>query len=152
MVFDAALKIYVPVAWVLMSGKTEECYWQAFNWLTSAVEDIDPSYIGVDFERGFFTQISNHFPDAKLIGCKFHFKQAARRMMVKLGIVETEIQYAMKTGIYDLLTVLPLDQIEKGIAYVRTKIIVFVEEQKYSEKETQASFDLWDKFWDYFER
>ena len=31
MVFDASLKIYIPVAWILMTGKTEECYWQTFN-------------------------------------------------------------------------------------------------------------------------
>ena len=71
MVFDASLKIYVPVAWILMSGKTEECYWHAFNWLTNAVEDIDPSYTGVDFDRGFFTQISIHFSCAKLIVANF---------------------------------------------------------------------------------
>ena len=152
MVFDASLKIYVPVAWILMSGKTEECYWHAFNWLTNAVEDIDPFYIGVDFEQGFLTQITVHFPCAKLSGCKFHFKQAARRMMVKLSICEVEITFAMRTGIYDLLMVIPLNQIEKGIAYIRTKMVEFVEDQPYSDKEEQASIDLWDKFWDYFER
>ena len=67
MVFDAAHKVYVPVAWILMSGKTEECYWQAFNWLTSAIKDIDASYIGVDFERAFFAQLGTHFSDAKLM-------------------------------------------------------------------------------------
>jgi hypothetical protein len=88
MVFDAALKIYVPVAWILMTGKPDECYWQAFNSLCNTVEFIDPSYIGVDFELAFFRMIGIHFLDAKLFGCKFHFKQAARRMMVKLEISE----------------------------------------------------------------
>jgi hypothetical protein len=101
-----------------MSGKTEECYWQAFNWLTSAVEDIDASYIGVDFERAFFTQLGAHFSDAKLMGCLFHFKQAARRKMVDLGIPDSEIKFAMARGMYDLLTVIPIDQLEKGVVYV----------------------------------
>ena len=39
-VFDAALKIYVSVAWVLMMGKSDECYWYAFNWLCNSVECI----------------------------------------------------------------------------------------------------------------
>ena len=73
-------------------------------------------------------------------------------MMVKLGICEVEITFAMRTGIYDLLMVMPLNQIEKGIAYIRTKMVEFVEDQPYSDKEEQASIDLWDKFWDYFER
>jgi hypothetical protein len=151
MVLDASLKIHVPAAWILMFGKTEECYWHAFNRLTNAVEDINPSYIGVDFEQGFFTQLSVHFPDAKLIGCKFHFKQAARRMMVKLGICEVEMKFTIRSKVYDLYMVIPVDLIEKGIAYIRTKIIKLVELQIYSEKEEQASFDRWDQFWEYFE-
>ena len=152
MVFDAARKVYVPVAWILMSGKTEECYWQAFNWLTSAVEDIDASYIGVDFERAFFTQLGTHFPDAKLMGCLFHFKQAARRKMVDLGIPDSEIKPAMARGVYDLLTVIPIDQLEKGVVYVRTKIIDFSSELSKAVKEEEASVERWEKFWDYFER
>ena len=73
-------------------------------------------------------------------------------MMVKVGICEVEITFAMRTSIYDLLMVIPLNQIEKGIAYIRTKIIEFVKDQSYSNKEEQASIDIWDKFWDYFER
>ena len=152
MVFDAAHKVYVPVAWILMSGKTEECCGQAFNWLTSAVEDIDASYIGVDFERAFFTQLGTHFPDAKLMGCLFHFKQAARRKMVDLGIPDSEIKFAMARGMYDLLTVIPIDQLEKGVVYVRTKIIDFSSELSKSVKEEEeASVERWDKFWEYFE-
>lgn len=152
MVFDAALKIYVPVAWILMTGKSDECYWHAFNWLCNSVECIEPSYIGVDFKLAFFRMIGIHFPDAKLLGCKFHFKQAARRMMVKLGIPENEVKFAMKPGMYDLVMVLEADQIQKGIAYVRTKIIGFVEEQSYSAKEETTAFKKWDQFWEYFER
>jgi len=56
-----------------MTGKTTECYWQVFNWLTSAVQDMDPAYVGVDFERAFFTNVWIHFENAKLLGCLFHF-------------------------------------------------------------------------------
>ena len=48
--------------------------------------------------------------------------------------------------------VLEADQIQKGIAYVRTKIIGFVEEQSYSAKEETTAFKKWDQFWEYFER
>ena len=85
MIFDAGHRIYTPVAWALMTGKTNECYWQVFNWISSVVQDLDPSYIGVYFELAFFTNVSIHFPEAKLIGCLFHFKQAIRRKMKKLS-------------------------------------------------------------------
>jgi len=54
--------------------------------------------------------------------------------------------------VYDLVMVLEADQIQKGIAYVRTKIIGFVEEQSYSAKEETTAFKKWDQFWEYFER
>jgi hypothetical protein len=134
-----------------MLGKTEECYWQAFNWLTSVIEDNDASYIGLDVERAFFIQLGIHFPDAKLMGCLFHFKQAARRKMVDLGIPENEIKSAMVRGVHDLFTVILIQQLEKGIVFVQTKIIHFVSELSSSAKEEHASVERWDKFWEYFE-
>jgi len=58
MVFDAGCHIYTPVAWALMSGKTSKCYWHVFNWLTSSVQELDSSYVGVDFEYAFFSKLS----------------------------------------------------------------------------------------------
>ena len=72
------------------------------------VQDLDPSYIGVDFERALFTNVSNHFPEAKLIGCLFHFKQAIHRKMKQLKFPDKEVDYAMRRGVIDLLTVIPV--------------------------------------------
>jgi hypothetical protein len=58
----------------------------------------------------------------------------------------------MARGVYDLLTVIPIEQLEKGIVFVRTKIIDFVGELSDSDKGEQASVERWDKFWKYFER
>jgi hypothetical protein len=66
----------------LMSGKTSNCYWQVFDWLTSSVQELDPSYVGVDFECAFFSNAAINFADAILIGCLFHFKQAIHRMLL----------------------------------------------------------------------
>eukprot|EP00804_Cyclotella_cryptica_P029811 CCRYP_019331-RA/>CCRYP_019331-RA protein AED:0.18 eAED:0.28 QI:1855/0.6/0.66/1/0/0/6/0/167 len=96
----------------LMTGKTNECYWQVFNWITSVVQDLDPSYIGVDFELAFFTNVSIHFPEAKLIGCLFHFKQAIRRKMKKLKFPNKEVDYAMRRGVIDLLTAIPIKHLK----------------------------------------
>lgn len=59
-----------------MTGKTSKCYSVDFSWLTSAVESIKPVFVGVDFERAFWTQDTNHFAGADIIGCLFHFKEA----------------------------------------------------------------------------
>ena len=73
-------------------------------------------------------------------------------MIVKLGIPENETKFATQPGVYDLVMVIEADQIQKGIANVRTKIIGFVEEQSYSSKEETTTFEKWDQFWEYFER
>jgi hypothetical protein len=61
--------------------------------------------IGVGFERTFWTNVALDFPDVKLVGCNFHFKQAGKRNMEKHHIPGHEIGYAMRFGVYDLLTV-----------------------------------------------
>ena len=159
MVFDASLNINIPVVWILMTGKTEECYWQAFNWLVSVAKSIDPSYIGVDFERAFFSQAQLHFPNARLIGCLFHFKQAAWKKMIQISILEEEVLFAMRSGVFDLITVIPLELMEKGIAFIRVMIIDHVwllyqdEDGLPDSQNINASTEKWDSFWDgYFKK
>jgi hypothetical protein len=109
MVFHQRYKIFVPVAYILMTGKTNECCWQAFNWLSSAAQDLSPAFIGVDFEMAFFRQVSIHFPEALLIGCIFHWIQAMWKEGVKLSIPVNELKYAMRE--IKLLTVLPKEDV-----------------------------------------
>ena len=154
MVFDEHHKIYIPVAWILMTGKTSECYWQAFNWLSSAVEGINPSYIGVDVECAFFSQAHNHFPQATHIGCLFHFIQAAWRKMIELKIPDGEVSFAMGKGIFDLITVIPKVYILLGIMFIndlsqeRRETIYYVDDD--SEKKVRESMCHWWVFWDVF--
>ena len=54
---------------------------------------------GVHFELVFFTNVSINFPEAKLIGCLFHFKQAIRRKMKKLKFPDNKVDYAMRKGV-----------------------------------------------------
>ena len=73
--------------------------------------------------------------------------------MVDLGIPDSETKSTMARGVYDLLTVIPIDQLEKGVVFVQTKIIDFVvSELSESAKEEEASVERWEMFWEYFER
>ena len=78
------------------------------------------------------------------MGCLFHFNQAAWRKMVDLGIPENEIKSVVAYGVCDLLTVIPIEQLERGMVFVRTKIIDFVSKLSKSAEEKE-------KFWEYFE-
>ncbi len=98
-----------------MSGKTEECYWQAFNWLTNAVEDVDASYIGVDFGCDFFSQLGVHFPDEKLMGCLFHFKQAARQKMVDWESLRMKLNFLLHVVCMIFSLLFLLNSLRKGL-------------------------------------
>jgi hypothetical protein len=119
-VFDVRRQIYIPVAWALMTGKISECYWQVFNWITLSVQDLDTSCIGDDFECAFFFIVVLHFPEAKIIGCLFHLKQVARRKMKHLRFPDKEVNFAMRKGVFDFLTLIPLKYLTLGIGLVQT--------------------------------
>ena len=69
--------------------------------------------------------------------------------MGQLRIPEEEIQYAMTPTVFDLITVIPKDELLKGIAFIRSMIAEFVGDL-YTDnaKEEEASHERWDKFWD----
>ena len=92
------------------------------NWITSVVQDWDPSYIVVDFECAFFFYVALHFPEAKLIGCLFHCKKASRRKMKQLRFPYGKVQFATRKGVFDLLTVITLELLTLGIGFVADTI------------------------------
>ena len=128
-----------------MTGKTRECYWQAFNWLAMEVPDLNPRYIGVDFELAFFSTARAHFEEAILIGCKFHFKQAILKHLKGLGIKPSQWSFAMRQGVIDLLMVIPPSQLQDGVLFVRHMIMDYIMELDDYE---DSDAELWDEFWD----
>ena len=75
------------------------------------MEDLDPKFCAVDFEIAFFCQVVNHLPGVDLIGCLFHWNQAIRRKLFKLGKPENEVGFAMRKGVLDLLEISPKDEV-----------------------------------------
>ena len=68
-----------------------------------------------------------------------------------MGIPEAEVKFAMRSGVVDLITIIPTDELDKGIAYIRTLIINFVVELYKDEEDEElkvASCKLWDQYWD----
>lgn len=76
-----------------------------------------------------------------------------RRKMIKLGIPEEEVKFVMQKGVIDLITVIPVEDLNpKGTAFVAAKIYDYCAElygkgsDEYKESEKR-----WDDFWaDYF--
>ncbi|KAE8964032.1 hypothetical protein PR001_g29186 [Phytophthora rubi] len=148
MVHDQASELFIPVYFVLCSSKAKDMYFDILELIyRDTSEKLQPCDIVCDFEQPLIQAIQKQFPNAEVIGCLFHFKQAVRRRMkTTYGIPDAEIRIAMAKGVLDVLTVIdpkfvPLQGIRwvkktirtqcvaAGIAYSRTK---------------------WKQFWGYF--
>jgi len=151
MIYDEIAGIYLPVVWTLMSSKTEICYKQAFSCLFSINPNIDIYKAGVDFEPALFKGVSFWFPDAITIGCFFHFMQALRKKMGELHILKGEIKAAVEA--FQYIIVLPPDELdEKGIDFIMSIIIDYLEAQIENYVMPKKSKKKWVKFWVYFRK
>lgn len=69
-----------------MTKKTTECYTAVFQYIESNVFHMEPSEIMTDFEAGMRKSIRHVYPDTILRGCCFHYCQALRNKIQKLGL------------------------------------------------------------------
>lgn len=121
-VFDQQTQSFIPVYWVLMTGKTSLCYDTVFHAINNDLGgSFKPAIIGIDFELAFINMCTKHWPDAHLIGCYFHFTQAmVRYMKDEVHFPKEVIPYIRE--ILQLATVLPPDDLptlgSKGWVYL----------------------------------
>ena len=103
---------------------------------------LDVKTVTCDFELAIVNLVKQTYPKAKNIGCLFHWKQAIRRKLLAMGFDPTLVSSFMKPGRLDLLTGIPVQEIEVlGIPYLRSL-----------EAQTSALQQKWDAFWDYFKQ
>ena len=141
-----SLEINVPVYYVLMSHKTTECYHDAVaSILRDTQYKMGVKAIVTDFEVALFSTLALFFPDAIIIGCFFHFKQALKRQLGKMGIPEDQIHEAMRPGNLDELVALPPTELmEVGIPFIFQKLMETLEASPYVKSEVKP--DQWAPF------
>ena len=142
MVFDENTEVYVPILFILMTCKSGWAYWNALHLAKVAIGcKLDPLTVTCDFESALIKGVEDQFQDARIVGCLFHWKQAIRRKMVKLGIETEHIGRAMSKNVLDILTIIPVAEIvPKGIPYCKDVL----------QNEIEADVSKWNKFWNYF--
>ncbi|POM58719.1 Hypothetical protein PHPALM_36597 [Phytophthora palmivora] len=112
------------------------------------LNSFQPAQIVSDFEQALIDSTGERYPDARVIRCLFHWKQAIRMRMLALHISLTEISIAMEVGVLDMLTVLPSTDVDPaGIRFVQRKI-----RRRCREVNTDYSDDHRSQFWVYFRR
>ena len=104
-------------------------------------------FAGVDFEPAFYTAISIFFPEAIIIGCFFHFKQAIRGKLQKLGMHKAVISVILLVMNY-APSLPPDEMLEKGISFLKSLVRAALKKQRDLNKIDKK---LWNSFWNYFE-
>ncbi|ETP33336.1 hypothetical protein F442_18123 [Phytophthora nicotianae P10297] len=91
--------------------------------------------------------IEKQFPNAEVIGCLFHFKQAVRRQMkTTYSIPDAEVRIAMEKGVLDVLTVIDPNLVPRhGIRWVKRTI-----RAKCAATGIGYTRIKWKQFWGYF--
>ena len=75
MVFVVQTEVYVPVMYILMSGKHKSFYWHALPWVFVASNwKLYPFSVTFDFEKGLHNAIRGQFVSSILNKCLFHWK------------------------------------------------------------------------------
>jgi len=80
---------YIPIMWILLTGKTSRCYNKAISWVSRCLPGglcPDVAFGGTDFEPAFFGAVKIFFRDTLLVGCRFHLKQVVRRRLLKMAM------------------------------------------------------------------
>ncbi|OWZ04204.1 hypothetical protein PHMEG_00023929, partial [Phytophthora megakarya] len=144
MVHDRASGVFVPVFYVLSTSRTADSYWDMIHFIVQATDQqIEPAEIVCDFETALMDSLQTQFPNAIVLGCLFHMKQALRRAMKRYAIPEAECLIAMTHGVLDTLTVLH----RTGIKWVKREI-----KRRCVVADVTYSAAKWGEFWGYFER
>ena len=94
MVCDIQTTDYVPVMYMLMTGKSESLYWYCVHWMIVVSGwRLEPFSVSCDFEKIQHNAVTCQFKEFKLSGYLFHWKQAIQRKIIALKIDSEQLAW-----------------------------------------------------------
>lgn len=75
-----------PVAYVLMTCKSTDCYLSVFNYIETKLFKLEPHEFMSDYESGMRLAIRKRWPKTTIRGCWFHFCRAILKRCRRLGL------------------------------------------------------------------
>lgn len=111
---------YIPLIYCLLPSKSAEIYTKLFQLVIGACLskgiDLNIKEVVVDFEKAIHLAILNTWPNAKIVGCRFHLSQAWYRKIQTCGLVPEYKHEASEIGKWLKLTfaLMYLDPTEVG--------------------------------------
>ncbi|KAF0986840.1 hypothetical protein HZS_3190 [Henneguya salminicola] len=119
MIFDSASDLYIPCVFGLVTGKNEHIYCDfphpvimllEYNWM--------PKIGTMDFEKALISAINHEFPESRVIGVYFHFKQTLHRKLKKYRVLSTNSAIILSK--MELFTIIKIVQINQAIGYIQS--------------------------------
>ncbi|KAF0985454.1 hypothetical protein HZS_7875 [Henneguya salminicola] len=109
MVYDVGIRIFVPCVYCSLTSKSEYLYLTAFHEIIVLMKySWMAQIITTDFEISLIAAIRHEFPDSRLFGKLKKYKISSGNVKTILSKIE-------------LLTVLPINEINLGIEYIKTQ-------------------------------
>ncbi|CAN8004683.1 unnamed protein product, partial [Ixodes hexagonus] len=119
----------VPVVYAFMENKTQDSYEELLNAVVAAAEATtetspNPGLVITVFETAAVNSARAVFgEDVTTRGCYFHFRQSTWRKIQELSLVSLYMEsdvFRLFVGMMNGLAFLPLDDIARGIEFLRT--------------------------------
>jgi len=154
--------LVVPLVYALLPDKCRSTYFNLLTLIRTSIGNLglalNPEVIVSDFEFGELEALRQHFPNARLVGCYFHFCQAVWRKVQELGLAvryKTEItDFQLHVKSHMALAFLPTCEVKNFFDNLRasTKYIGDTQVQKFHEYFCNTWVDglfainLWNQF------
>lgn len=120
-----------------MTNKTIEAYEDVFKFIEDNLFKLEPELLMTDFEGAMRTAIKKFWPNCKICGCWFHFKQAVLRKcntlpgikaLLKKSFHARKIKYMLMS-----IPLLPEDKIEEGYQSIKDYATKWKLAEKFAE-------------------
>jgi hypothetical protein len=78
----------VPVAYALLTNKSEATYTRMWQMLKATWPDLEPDFLSTDFELAAIDAAIAVFPNIQINGCLFHLVRNMRKKFAELGLLQ----------------------------------------------------------------
>lgn len=106
-----------PLAYIFMEKRNYEAYDNVFSKLNEFIPSQLVSEIMTDYEAATRKAALKHFPQAKLVGCWFHYVQAINRVAKRFGLLGDD-KFSDAIKFISALALLPHNYILDGFEYI----------------------------------
>lgn len=112
-----------PLAYILMQKRNCEAYDNVFSKLKELIPSHLVTEIMADYEAATRKEAIKHFPQARIIGCWFHYVQAINRVAKRFGLLKDD-RFLDAVKQISALALLPHNYVKDGFDHIGKFIFI----------------------------